>query len=351
MGRELGRASSSSAAVTVSETGGVRLTEILNTLWGENRYSFGATPTQRRFTGQVLDNVAGGLYFYNARYYDPALGRFVSADTIVPNPGNPQALNRYSYVGNNPPGFSDPSGHGPECGVQGGECSNDTYYAGFSVLDRRPWVQAYLADVMDGRHFGEILLVAVLGNALGSFVGDLLGDLMGFGVPRIQMGVGQSSIKASDLSQRMVSQTTSATTRGAAPQSGFKTYVPRRVGPVEWSRMGKNWAGGTFWGSDSPIYGTDAYQLADSLLSSGSKRVTLLSGTHGNSRGQTGLEFPPAADNSLFDADFWHYFGNPNVEVLDLMVMSQEKLSILTGEIICAWCWSDRSVLIQSLIK
>ncbi|MDH7487629.1 MAG: RHS repeat-associated core domain-containing protein [Anaerolineae bacterium] len=43
-----------------------------------------------------------GLYFYNARYYDPALGWFVSADTIVPEPGNPQALNRYSYVLNNP---------------------------------------------------------------------------------------------------------------------------------------------------------------------------------------------------------------------------------------------------------
>ncbi|WP_343409668.1 RHS repeat-associated core domain-containing protein [Candidatus Amarolinea dominans] len=38
---------------------------------------------ERRFTGQVLDEVAGGLYFYNARYYDPALGRFISADTLV----------------------------------------------------------------------------------------------------------------------------------------------------------------------------------------------------------------------------------------------------------------------------
>ncbi len=39
-----------------------------------------------------------GLYFYNARYYDPALGRFVQADTIVPNPASPQDLNRYSYA-------------------------------------------------------------------------------------------------------------------------------------------------------------------------------------------------------------------------------------------------------------
>jgi hypothetical protein len=47
----------------------------------------------------------------HARYYHPALGRFVSADTIVPEPGNPQDLNRYSYTRNNPVRYTDPSGH------------------------------------------------------------------------------------------------------------------------------------------------------------------------------------------------------------------------------------------------
>jgi hypothetical protein len=45
------------------------------------------------------------------RYYDPTLGRFVSADTIVPEPGNPQSLNRYAYVKNNPLRYVDPSGN------------------------------------------------------------------------------------------------------------------------------------------------------------------------------------------------------------------------------------------------
>jgi RHS repeat-associated protein len=63
-----------------------------------------------RFTGQRQE--AGfGLYDYNARYYDPTLGRFVSADSIVPGAGKPQALNRYSYVFNNPLKYVDPSGH------------------------------------------------------------------------------------------------------------------------------------------------------------------------------------------------------------------------------------------------
>jgi hypothetical protein len=46
-----------------------------------------------------------------ARYYDPVIGRFIQADTIVPEPGNPQALNRYAYVYNSPLKYADPSGH------------------------------------------------------------------------------------------------------------------------------------------------------------------------------------------------------------------------------------------------
>jgi hypothetical protein len=53
------------------------------------------------------------LYDYHARYYDPTLGRFVSADSIVPGAGKPQALNRYAYTFNNPLKYTDPSGHCP----------------------------------------------------------------------------------------------------------------------------------------------------------------------------------------------------------------------------------------------
>jgi hypothetical protein len=48
---------------------------------------------------------------YGARFYSPRLGRFISADSIVPEPGNPQALNRYTYVYNNPLRYTDPSGY------------------------------------------------------------------------------------------------------------------------------------------------------------------------------------------------------------------------------------------------
>ena len=80
--------------------------------YGEDRDTGTALVTDRKFTGQTEDESAG-LYWYASRAYDPAIGRFVSPDPIVPVPGNPQALNRYSYVYNNPLRYTDPSGHDP----------------------------------------------------------------------------------------------------------------------------------------------------------------------------------------------------------------------------------------------
>ena len=69
----------------------------------------GSVSTDKKFTCQRLDDT--GLYYYNARYYEPQIGRFISPDTVVQNFANPQSLNRYSYVLNNPLKYSDPSGH------------------------------------------------------------------------------------------------------------------------------------------------------------------------------------------------------------------------------------------------
>jgi RHS repeat-associated protein len=101
-------------------------------------------PTDKLFTGQRLDGT--GLYYYNARYYDPTIGRFISADTVIQildglqyvsfqlcinylpfltvmlksqssyplfifsAPLNPQSANRYSYVLNDPLIYIDSTG-------------------------------------------------------------------------------------------------------------------------------------------------------------------------------------------------------------------------------------------------
>ncbi|ODS37090.1 MAG: hypothetical protein A7316_02180 [Candidatus Altiarchaeales archaeon WOR_SM1_86-2] len=89
-------------------------------------YPFGATreggsKEKYLFTGQEHDSETG-LYYYGARYYSPEVRRFVQPDTIVPNPYDPQYLNRYSYVLNNPLIYIDPTGHEISCF---GDCNED----------------------------------------------------------------------------------------------------------------------------------------------------------------------------------------------------------------------------------
>lgn len=58
-----------------------------------------------RFTGRELDTETG-LYYYRARYYDPTSARFLAEDLTAFAGG----INFYSYTGNNPANFVDPSG-------------------------------------------------------------------------------------------------------------------------------------------------------------------------------------------------------------------------------------------------
>ena len=68
--------------------------------------------TDKLFTGQR--EMAGlGIYHYQARFYSPKLGRFLSPDTIISG-ANSHSLNRYSYVLGNPLKYTDPTGH-KEC--------------------------------------------------------------------------------------------------------------------------------------------------------------------------------------------------------------------------------------------
>jgi RHS repeat-associated protein len=74
--------------------------------YGNTRYSKGDLQTAKGFTGQYQDELTG-LDYYHARYYDPVVGRFLSADSVQ---SNLEGLDPYAYVGGNPQTFTDPSG-------------------------------------------------------------------------------------------------------------------------------------------------------------------------------------------------------------------------------------------------
>lgn len=119
---------------------------------------------QTRFTGQEHDPETG-LYYYGARYYSPRLGRFISADPVVADLYNPQNLNRYSYVLNNPMTLADPTGLTPEvvivcppdCGGGGGGAGG----GGGGVSDP--------GGGLGGNSIGEVIFDGL--NAIDNFFG------------------------------------------------------------------------------------------------------------------------------------------------------------------------------------
>jgi RHS repeat-associated protein len=72
----------------------------------------GSRTDVHQYAGQTLEDDAG-LMFFNSRYYDADLGRFLQADPLTPDPDNPLSFDPYAYAYNNPINFVDPTGHAP----------------------------------------------------------------------------------------------------------------------------------------------------------------------------------------------------------------------------------------------
>ena len=106
----------SSIAVVTDENGNVVERDFYDA-WGKRRNADGSDDTTCSLTSQTTHGFTNQeeidamcLVNLNARVYDPLLGRFMSPDPTVEQQFNLQDLNRYSYVGNNPLSFTDPSG-------------------------------------------------------------------------------------------------------------------------------------------------------------------------------------------------------------------------------------------------
>jgi RHS repeat-associated protein len=77
--------------------------------FGDIETQTGTTLNSYLYTRQQFDS-STGLYSLRTRYYDAAVGRFLSRDTYPLNHQNPMELNRYVYAAGNPVRWSDPSG-------------------------------------------------------------------------------------------------------------------------------------------------------------------------------------------------------------------------------------------------
>lgn len=113
--------------------------------WGEQRLSQGNTDTRYFFTGQMREDE--NLYYYGARWYDPSLGRFLQADTILPVQQGTQGWDMYAYVNNNPMIYVDPTGNRIE--VIGSEEDIENYNKTIAYLERSPLAKELIEKLED----------------------------------------------------------------------------------------------------------------------------------------------------------------------------------------------------------
>jgi RHS repeat-associated protein len=121
--------------------------------------------TDYGYTGQRNLDDEIGLMDYKARFYSPYLNRFIQPDSIVPNMMMPQMFNRFSYVGNNPINFNDPTGH-VICDADG-QCGKEKsieaeLWHHYKVKLKGNWknkekVAVLLGVMAVGDKFGEVL--------------------------------------------------------------------------------------------------------------------------------------------------------------------------------------------------
>ena len=130
----------------------------------------GGLKENRLFTGKELDST--DLYYYGARYYDPFMRHFTQADPVISDIYNPQSLNAYSYVLNNPYKYTDDEGDfatllTAAAGVVAG------WYIGahISIFDQIISEGTSLSTI-DWREVGRY---SAYGGAIGGFVGATYG--------------------------------------------------------------------------------------------------------------------------------------------------------------------------------
>jgi RHS repeat-associated protein len=206
----------------VANSSGSKTAEVRYKAWCEDRYTSGTVPSGYRYTGQRYDSYIN-LYWYNSRWYDSALGRFVQADSIVPGlqgskvPIEPQAWDRYSYANNNPVRYNDPSGHCIDgvstivCvmaagAIIGGAVSTVAYYTAAKVTGHDVTLSGLAGAFAGGALAGAVSVVAtpLAGTLLGVVGVEATGAALLGGATAVNAAGGAASYLAGGYTQNAV---------------------------------------------------------------------------------------------------------------------------------------------------
>ncbi len=114
-----------------------------------------------------------GFYYLQSRYYDPAIRRFINADTYINANGDILGFNMYAYCGNNPVMNSDPTGEFILTAIIIGAV------AGAVIGGSVGGVVAYNSAKSSGKEGSDLFLATMGGIGKGAIIGGFAGGLTG----------------------------------------------------------------------------------------------------------------------------------------------------------------------------
>ena len=214
---------------TVLDSGGAIVQNRRYNPYGSTRWGMGMSwYTDKNFTGQQEEGTALGLYDYGARFYSAKLGRFLSPDPLVVAPGDPQMLDRYAYVRNNPLRYTDPTGLGLE------ELTPE------GAAELRSWGKALLDAGFAREDIMSIMLdIAYFGGDSSSFLEDLNSgcyvNMCGINtanpiLPGPGSGEWPEGVSLDDIIDFLSDPDTIASVAQAAGNVGIRTTCPGHMG-------------------------------------------------------------------------------------------------------------------------
>ncbi len=156
--------------------------------FGNLTSSTGTLTNSIRYTGREFDSETG-LYYYRARYYDPTIGQFLQEDPVSGIMRNPQTINKYPYVLNNPTNLADPNGQIPP---QVALAISGAALGGISGA---------FGAIAQGGTVTQVVQAALLGAAVGAVAGALnpsalVGAFLNFGANVTGQFIGGGSISS-----------------------------------------------------------------------------------------------------------------------------------------------------------
>jgi len=126
--RSLGQRSRPGDVVQVTSGNGTVKNRYEYDTFGETTLEIEEAENSIKYAG-VFQDSSTGLYYLRARYYDAAIGRFISEDSYRGEANNPASLNLYTYCLNDPIQFIDPSGHSEKSAQERSDMVQSAYNA------------------------------------------------------------------------------------------------------------------------------------------------------------------------------------------------------------------------------